>query len=175
MKNNNKQVTLMAIACVSVIAVTAMVLTAMMNVAHAQDSPTRTITHDPAGFSYNFTAPQDGVVYLKSDAERRVERARKIANRTGKNQIVSGVIIRPDVTTLQGAVDRDINLTLVNDRRRLVSCAVLAVCAYRMNNNGDDFRAVRVAGAVSLNLIVGEVGNFIKRRNNLRVLRNINS
>ena len=175
MKNNNRQVTLMALACVSVIAVTAMVLTAMMNVARAQDSPTRTIIHDPAGFSYNFTAPQDGVVYLKSEAERRVVRARKIANRTGKNQIISGVIIRPDVTTLQEAVERDINLTLVNDRRRLVSAGVLALCAFNMNNNGNDALAVKVASVVSLNLIVGEVGNFIKRRNNLRVLRNINS
>ena len=34
---NNKQVSIMAIACVTVIAITMMVLTAMMNVASAQD------------------------------------------------------------------------------------------------------------------------------------------
>lgn len=46
---NNKQVSIMAIACVTVIAVTMMVLTAMMNVASAQvgqpyDGPYRTTT-----------------------------------------------------------------------------------------------------------------------------------
>lgn len=46
---NNKQVSIMAIACVSVIAITMMVLTAMMNVANAQvgqpyDGPYRTTT-----------------------------------------------------------------------------------------------------------------------------------
>ena len=70
---NNKQVSVMAIACVTVIAITMMVLTAMMNVANAQTAEDYSnYTRSVRGVSL-MTNYEQGLVFMKNE-ELIVER-----------------------------------------------------------------------------------------------------
>ena len=70
---NNKQVSVMAIACVTVIAITMMVLTAMMNVANAQTAEDYSnYTRSVRGVSL-MTNYEKGLVFMKNE-ELIVER-----------------------------------------------------------------------------------------------------
>lgn len=77
---NNRQVSIMALACVTVIAITMMVLTAMMNVANAQTAEDYSnYTRSVRGVSL-MTNYEQGLVFMKNEdliveRDRRVQKA----------------------------------------------------------------------------------------------------
>ena len=192
MSNNkhNNQVTLMAIACVSVIAVTMMVLTAMMNVVNAQF----TVVSN----GYRTSVVQEGGTYyvntsrLSTQAEReaaherrvaqvnkRVARDRRKANRCNCPVLsLHGVYVYPDSTSntelqvsrsLEERFQYDVKLDTRMNKLNTLYGAVLAVCAYSANNNGNDAAAIKVAKVTLGTAFLTNIVNRGRRRQNAQL------
>jgi hypothetical protein len=184
MKNkNNNQVTLMAIACVSVIAVTAMVLSAMMNVVSAQyTSYTTTVTQVGNRYYVNTSSStssanrEAGWEMRRNQINREVAKARRKANRTGDSVLCSGVWVQPTPDTtlqvsrsLEERFQLDVKLDTRKDALNILYGAVLAFCAYQANNNGNDADYIQVAKVTLGTALITNIVSRGRRRHNAKL------